>query len=140
MAQRDYVLALGVDLRQQHGRFVGLRAAVGEERLFQSTRRDLRQLLRQTHLRLVGVERRHMLNLMGLLVDRLGYFVVAMADADSQNTAEEIQETPYRRRHKHIDLWRDRRSAARHSKSRRRKVEYFFCLSRISFLSIVFQR
>ena len=91
MAQGDDVLALGVDLRQQHRRLVGLRAAVGEKRFFQPPRRDLRQLFRQAHLRLVGVERRHVLHFVGLLVDRLGYFVVAMADADREDAAEKVQ-------------------------------------------------
>ncbi len=94
MAQGDDVLALGVDLRQQHRGFVGFRAAVGEKRFFQSPGRDLRELFRQTHLRLVGIERRHMLNLVSLLVDRLGDSIVAVADADGENAAEEVEKLP----------------------------------------------
>src|SRR5581483_2912010 len=70
----------------------GLRAAVGEKRFFQPSRRDLRQLLRQPHLRLVGVKRRDVLELVSLLVDGAGYFFVAMANADRENAAEKIQE------------------------------------------------
>ena len=91
MTQGDDVLALGVNLRQQHRGLVGLGAAVGEERFFQPPRRDLRELFRQPHLRLIGVERRHVLHLMGLLVNGAGDFVVAVADADRENAAEEIQ-------------------------------------------------
>ena len=72
MAQRNHVLALGVDLRQQNRGLVGFGAAVGKERFLQSARRDLGQLLSQIDLRLIGVERRHMLEFTILLVDRFG--------------------------------------------------------------------
>src|SRR5262249_25925398 len=34
MAEGDNILALGMDLREKHGRFIGFRAAVGEKRFF----------------------------------------------------------------------------------------------------------
>src|SRR6266542_2068869 len=92
MAQRDDVLALGVELRQQYSGFVSLRAAIGKKRFLQPPGSNLRQLLRQANLRLVGIKRREMLHLVGLLIDRLRYFLVAMPDAHREDAAEEIQE------------------------------------------------
>jgi hypothetical protein len=80
-----------VDLRQQHRGFVCFGAAVGEKRFLQPSRRNLRELLRQPHLRLVGVKRRHVLHLVGLFVDRGSHLFVAMADADRKNPAEKVQ-------------------------------------------------
>jgi hypothetical protein len=92
VTQRDDILALRMDLREQHRGFVGFRAAVGEKRFLQSSGGDLGEFLRQPNLRLVGVKRRHMLQLVGLVVDGLDDFVIAMTDTDRQDTAEEIQE------------------------------------------------
>src|SRR6266540_6369947 len=91
MAQRDDVLALGVELRQQYSGFVSLRAAIGKKRFLQPPGSNLRQLLRQANLRLVGVKRREMLHLVGLLIDGFGDFLVTMSDAYRKNAAEKIQ-------------------------------------------------
>src|SRR5207253_8259007 len=69
-----------------------LRAAIGKKRFFQSTGCDLRQFLSQLNLRLVGVERRDMLELICLVVNRLSYFFVAVTDADRENATKKIQE------------------------------------------------
>src|SRR6266542_2704292 len=92
MAQRDDVLSLGVDLRQQYSGFVSLRAAIGKKRFLQPPGSNFRQLLRQANLRLVGVKRREMLHLVGLLIDRFGDFLVTMPDAYCKNAPEKIQE------------------------------------------------
>src|SRR4029453_5704202 len=73
------------------GGLIGLGAAAGEKRFLQPPWRDLRQFLRQAHLWPIRVECRHMLHFVGLLIDRFGYLVVAVADADRENTAEEIE-------------------------------------------------
>jgi len=54
VAQRDDVLALGVELRQQYSGFVRFRALLVKT-LLQPPGSNLRQLLRQANLRLVGV-------------------------------------------------------------------------------------
>src|SRR5947209_1636085 len=91
VAQDDYLVAARGRLGRVDGRVVGLRAAVGEEGFFQLTRRDLIKLLGEVGLRLVGVERRGVLERLDLLDDRLGDFRVVVADAHGEHAAEAVE-------------------------------------------------
>ena len=74
-----------------YGRVVGLCAAVGEERFLQLARRDLIELFGEVGLRLVGVERRGVLDCPDLLDDRLRDLRVVVADADGEHAAEAVE-------------------------------------------------
>ena len=52
---------------------------------------DLRELFGQAHVRLVRVERRDVLQFGGLLLNRGGHLLVAMADADGDDAAVEVE-------------------------------------------------
>ncbi len=92
VTQRDNLGRSGIAARGQNRGFVRFRAAVGEERFGQlSARRDLRQFLGQRRLRLVGEDRGDVLQPIDLRVHFPVHLFIAMADADGDDAAEEIQ-------------------------------------------------
>ncbi len=92
VAQRDDFSRPGVAARGENRGFVRLGAAVGEKRFGQfSARRDLRQLLGQRRLRLIGEHGGHVLQPVHLRVHLAIHLFIAMADADGDDAAEEIQ-------------------------------------------------
>src|SRR5262249_3795356 len=91
MPQHHNLMTTGRQLRRIDCSVVGLGAAVGEERFLQTARRNLRQLLGQIRLGLVGVKRRGMRDRIDLFGDRFVYARVRVAYADGQHAAEAIQ-------------------------------------------------
>ena len=92
VAQRDDFVRAGVAARGQNGGFIGFGAAVGEEALGQlAARSDAGDALGQRGLRLIGEHGRDVLQLVDLLVNLSIHRLVAMADADGDDAAEEIQ-------------------------------------------------
>ncbi len=92
VAQRHDFGTAGVASRRQNRGLVGFRAAIGEERLGElAPGRDLSQLLRERRLRLVGEHRRDVLQAIDLRVQLPVHVLIAVADADGDDAAEEIQ-------------------------------------------------
>jgi hypothetical protein len=92
MPQGDDLARPGIAARGKNGGFVGLRAAVGEKRLREAPlRRERSDLLRQSRLRRGGEDRGDVLEAVHLLVHARVHALVAVADADGDDAAEEIQ-------------------------------------------------
>ena len=89
--QRHHFKVPGVHARHLDRGFVGLGAAVGEVRLLQRSRSDLRQLLRQVDHRHIGKARRDVLHAIDLLLGARGDTRIAVADADGHNAAEKVE-------------------------------------------------
>ena len=90
--EHDQLLPAGGFLGGGDRGLVGLRAGVGEENLGGVLHRpDLDQLLGQLDLRQRRVQRRDVHQLLLLLDHRLGHPRMAVADADCQDAAEEIE-------------------------------------------------
>src|SRR5205085_7178050 len=71
MTQHDDLVTTGGELRGVHRGVIGFGSAVREERFLEFARCDLRQLLSQIGLGLVGVKRRGVRDRIDLIGDRL---------------------------------------------------------------------
>ena len=92
VAQRHDFGRSGVAAGGENRGFVGFGAAVGEERFGElAGGRDLGQFLRERGLRLIGEDGGYVLQLVDLRVQLLVHLFVAVADADGDDAAEEIQ-------------------------------------------------
>src|SRR3990172_4072914 len=94
VAQRNDILAFGMELSEQDRGLVRLCAAIGEKGFLQLSWRNVSQFLCQADVGLVRIEGGEMLELVGLLLDCLCNLLVAMADADRDDAAEEIEVFP----------------------------------------------
>jgi hypothetical protein len=93
VAQDDDFMSARVELGGHDGGVVGLRAATGEEGFLQTTGRDLMEFFGEVGLRLVGVERRSVLQRLDLLDDSRVDLRVGVADAHREHAAEAVQIT-----------------------------------------------
>ncbi len=92
VAESDDFAIAGVAARGEDGRFVGLGPAVGEEGFGKfSIGRETGDLFCQGSLRFVGEESGDMLQRVDLTMDCSVHLIVAVADADGDDAAEEIE-------------------------------------------------
>src|SRR2546426_1688072 len=91
VTQHDDLMTAGRQLRRVDGGIISFRAAVCEERFFQTARRNLRELLSQIRLRLIAVESRSVRNRTNLIDDRFIHARVSMTDANRKHAAETVE-------------------------------------------------
>ncbi len=88
---RQHLPATGRLARELDGVLVGLGTAVGEEEDVDVAGRELGQLLAQPSARLVGHERIHVRELVGLGLDGIDHALVAVADVDAHQLRVEVE-------------------------------------------------
>jgi hypothetical protein len=91
VAKGDDFEVAGVHASGLDGGLVGFGTAVGEERFFQRAGRDLGQLFGERHHGLVGEASRDVLHLVDLGLGLFRDAGIAMADADGNDAAKEIE-------------------------------------------------
>ena len=92
VAQRDDFVIASVAARSQECSFVGLRSAVGEKALGEfPAGRDSGDALGEGGLRLIREYGGDVLQFVDLLMHLFIHLVIAMADADGDDAAEEIK-------------------------------------------------
>ena len=91
VAQRDDVVTWAGHAREQDRGFVRFGAGAGEEALLQFSGRDLGELFGERDDGFVGEKRRGVLELVDLRLDLRSDLGIAVADADGDDAAEEIE-------------------------------------------------